>query len=37
LIARGPLRMVDTPPLSSAAAVVHASHVPTPIRPRENH
>lgn len=32
LIARGPLRLVDTPPLASAAAVVHGPH-PTPIRP----
>ncbi len=32
LIARGPLRLVDTPPLGSAAAVVHGPH-PTPIRP----
>ena len=36
LIARGPLRLVDTPPLSAAAAVVHAGPQPTPIRPREN-
>ena len=32
LIARGPLRNFDTPPLASAAAVVH----PTPLRPRES-
>ena len=31
LIARGPLRMVDTPPLASAVAAMH----PTPIRSRE--
>ena len=38
LIARGPLRLVDTPPLASASAAVSANHVipqPTPIRPRE--
>jgi len=32
LIARGPLRLVDTPPLGAAAAVLHGPH-PTPIRP----
>jgi flagellar protein FlbD len=43
LIARGPLRMVETPPLGSAAAAVQAAHEParaahepTPIRPRES-
>ena len=43
LIARGPLRMVETPPLASAAAAVQAAHEParavhepTPIRPRES-
>jgi len=48
LIARGPLRMVETPPLGSAAAAVHGAHEaalaaaprvahePTPIRPRES-
>jgi flagellar protein FlbD len=35
LIARGPLRLVDTPPLGAAAAVVSASH-PTPIRARDS-
>jgi flagellar protein FlbD len=33
LIARGPLRMVDTPPLASAVAAMHPT--PTPIRSRE--
>jgi flagellar protein FlbD len=32
-IARGPLRLIDSPPLSSAVAAVQ----PTPIRPRETH
>lgn len=42
LIARGPLRMVESPPLASAAAVVNANanghghgSPPTPLRPRE--
>ena len=34
LIARGPLRLVDTPPLAAAAAVIKAGPHPTPIRPR---
>jgi len=33
LIARGPFRQIDTPPLGSAAAAVQ----PIPIRPRETH
>jgi flagellar protein FlbD len=37
LIARGPLRMVDTPPLASAVAAVGAGPAPTPLRPREAH
>jgi flagellar protein FlbD len=39
-IARGPLRMVDTPPLHSASAAIHNStndNEPTPFRPREVH
>jgi flagellar protein FlbD len=32
LIARGPLRMVDSPNLASAAAAIH----PTPLRSRES-
>jgi flagellar protein FlbD len=32
-IARGPLRLIDSPPLNSAVAAVQ----PTPIRPRETH
>lgn len=35
LIARGPLRLIDTPPLASAAAAVHAAQHPTPIRQRD--
>ena len=40
LIARGPLRMVDTPPLAGPAAALAAAnhangHEPTPIRQRE--
>ena len=39
MIARGPLRMADAPPLHSAAAAVHSDAVhatePTPLRPRE--
>jgi flagellar protein FlbD len=34
-IARGPLRMTDTPPLHSAAHAIHPE--PTPFRPREAH
>src|SRR6202048_4257430 len=34
LIARAPLRLVDTPPLGARAAVLNAAH-PTPIRPWE--
>ena len=40
LIARGPLRSFDSPPMESAAAAVHgASNEPTPIRAisREHH
>jgi flagellar protein FlbD len=33
MIARGPLRLIDSPPLGSPAAAIH----PTPIRPRETH
>jgi len=36
LIARGPLRLVDTPPLAAAAAVIKAGPHPIPIRPRES-
>src|ERR1700680_973879 len=35
LIARGPLRLVDTPNLASAAAAINLSHQTTPMRPRE--
>jgi len=35
LIARGPLRLVDTPNLASAAAAINLNHQPTPIRQRE--
>lgn len=35
LIARGPLRLFDTPPLASAAAVIGAGHPPTLLHPRE--
>jgi flagellar protein FlbD len=36
LIARGPLRMVDSPSLHSAAAAMHdLGPQPTPLRPRE--
>ncbi|MBV8718677.1 MAG: flagellar FlbD family protein [Chloroflexi bacterium] len=35
MIARGPLRMTDTPPLHAAAQAIHAE--PTPFRPREAH
>jgi flagellar protein FlbD len=34
-IARGPLRMTDTPPLHSASHAIHPE--PTPFRPREAH
>ncbi|HEV7662282.1 MAG TPA: flagellar FlbD family protein [Chloroflexota bacterium] len=39
LIARGPLRMVESPPLGSAVAMINGNAAltqPTPIRPREN-
>ena len=35
IIARGPLRAADSPPLGSAAAAVHDCPSPTPLRPRE--
>ena len=35
LIARGPMRMVETPPLGPAVAAIHADREPTPFRPRE--
>ena len=35
LIARGPLRLVDTPNLASAAAAINLNHQPTLLRPRE--
>jgi uncharacterized protein YlzI (FlbEa/FlbD family) len=35
LIARGPLRLVDTPNLTTAAAAINTHHQPTPLRPRE--
>ena len=35
LIARGPMRFVDTPNLASAAAAIHANQLPTPLRIRE--
>jgi len=35
LIARGPLRFVDTPNLASAAAAIGTHPQPTPLRPRE--
>ena len=35
LIARGPMRFVDTPNLASAAAAIHANQLPTPLRFRE--
>jgi flagellar protein FlbD len=35
LIARGPLRMVDTPPMHSAAAALNNNHEPTPLRARD--
>ena len=36
MIARGPLRLVDSPPLASAVVAIHAAGHPTPIRAREN-
>jgi flagellar protein FlbD len=33
LIARGPLRLLDMPPLAAAAAAINAGPHPTPIRP----
>jgi flagellar protein FlbD len=36
LIARGPLRMVDTPPLGAASHAINGGHQPTPLRPRES-
>jgi len=35
MIARGPLRSSDAPPLHGAVAAIH--HEPTPFRPREAH
>ena len=35
LIARGPLRLVDAPNLTSAAAALNINHQPTLLRPRE--
>jgi flagellar protein FlbD len=37
LIARGPLRGVDTPPLGSPAAAVEVAQQPTPFRPKGVH
>jgi flagellar protein FlbD len=38
MIARGPLRSIDSPPMESAAAAIHSpSHEPTPIRKRDSH
>ena len=35
LVARGPMRFVDTPTLASAAAALHVNHQLTPLRLRE--
>ena len=35
MIARGPMRLVDTPPLGPAAAAVHANQHPIPLHPHE--
>ncbi len=40
MIARGPMRSTDAPPLHAPAAAIHSeamSHEPTPFRPREAH
>ena len=33
LIARGPMRLAESPPLGPAAAAIHPEREPTPIRP----